>query len=185
MGVERDKTIDELLQGSRGVTIVATGRSPSSGCRVPATSALLTRWLSRLLLSSSVTLTRPFGLCRPATRTESRTVMRWVPCASPSGLALCSIPVERWRSAAAGSLERERLLESQPEDIVERGYFLIHEFFQHLGRGDSARAEETAARAVQIGSPLLRPRPDRSGVELPGPGHDLLRPYLGRAGIAR
>ncbi len=45
----------------------------------------------------------------------------------------------------------ERLLESQPEDIVERGYMLIHEFFQHLFRGDFARAEETAARVVQTG----------------------------------
>ena len=35
----------------------------------------------------------------------------------------------------------ERLLETEPEDIVERGYLLIHEFFQHLGRGDFARAE--------------------------------------------
>ena len=26
----------------------------------------------------------------------------------------------------------ERLLENQPDDIVERGYLLIHEFFQHL-----------------------------------------------------
>ena len=39
----------------------------------------------------------------------------------------------------------------QPEDIVERGYLLIHEFFQHLFRGDFARAEETAARVVQTG----------------------------------
>ena len=45
----------------------------------------------------------------------------------------------------------ERLLDDQPEDIVERGYLLIHEFFQHLFRGDFARAEETAARVVQTG----------------------------------
>ncbi len=45
----------------------------------------------------------------------------------------------------------ERLLESQPEDIVERGYLLIHEFFQHLFRGDFARAEDIAARVVQTG----------------------------------
>jgi DNA-binding CsgD family transcriptional regulator len=45
----------------------------------------------------------------------------------------------------------ERLLENQPEDIVERGYLLIHEFFQHLFRGDFARAEETAVRVVQTG----------------------------------
>jgi DNA-binding CsgD family transcriptional regulator/tetratricopeptide (TPR) repeat protein len=45
----------------------------------------------------------------------------------------------------------ERLLDDQPEDIVERGYLLVHEFFQHLFRGDFARAEETAARVVQTG----------------------------------
>ena len=77
--------------------------------------------------------------------------MRWVPCASPYGLALCSI--RRGEIAIGGGwvARAERLLEAQPEDIVERGYLLIHEFFQHLGRGDFARAEETAARAVQIG----------------------------------
>ena len=129
-------------------TSVATGRSPSSGCGVPATSPLLTRWLSRHLLISSVTLTRPSGRCRPATKTESRTVMRWVPCASPSGLASCSIREGRWRSEAAGSLEPTSSRD-QPEDVVERGYLLVHEFFQHLVRGDFARAEETAARVVR------------------------------------
>ena len=77
--------------------------------------------------------------------------MRWVPCASPSGLALCSI--RRGEIAIGGGwvARAQRLLEAEPEDIVERGYLLIHEFFQHIGRGDFARAEETAARAVQIG----------------------------------
>jgi DNA-binding CsgD family transcriptional regulator len=45
----------------------------------------------------------------------------------------------------------QRLLETEPDDIVERGYLLIHEFFQHLGRGDLARAGETAARVVETG----------------------------------
>ena len=44
-----------------------------------------------------------------------------------------------------------RLLETQPDDIVERGYLLTHEFFQHLGRGDFARAGETAAGMVETG----------------------------------
>jgi DNA-binding NarL/FixJ family response regulator len=55
-------------------------------------------------------------------------------------------------AVAGGWVARaHRLLESEPEDIVERGYLLIHEFFQCLGRGDLARAAETAARVVQIG----------------------------------
>ena len=45
----------------------------------------------------------------------------------------------------------QRLLESEPEDVVERGYLLIHEFYQHLSRGDFARAGETAARVVEAG----------------------------------
>jgi DNA-binding CsgD family transcriptional regulator/tetratricopeptide (TPR) repeat protein len=45
----------------------------------------------------------------------------------------------------------QRLLESEPEDVVERGYLFIHEFFQHLGRGDFARAGETAVRIVDTG----------------------------------
>ena len=45
----------------------------------------------------------------------------------------------------------QRLLETETEDVVERGYLLAHEFFQHLGRGDLARAAETAARVLQTG----------------------------------
>ncbi len=45
----------------------------------------------------------------------------------------------------------QRLLETENEDVVERGYLLAHEFFQHLGRGDFARAAETAARVVETG----------------------------------
>lgn len=30
----------------------------------------------------------------------------------------------------------ERLLEDQPEDVVERGYLRIHEFYRYLGQGD-------------------------------------------------
>ena len=45
----------------------------------------------------------------------------------------------------------QRLLETETEDVVERGYLLAHEFFQHLGRGDLGRAAETAARVLQTG----------------------------------
>jgi DNA-binding CsgD family transcriptional regulator/tetratricopeptide (TPR) repeat protein len=45
----------------------------------------------------------------------------------------------------------QRLLETETGDVVERGYLLAHEFFQHLGRGDLARAAETAARVLQTG----------------------------------
>ena len=45
----------------------------------------------------------------------------------------------------------QRLLETETEDVVERGYLLAHEFFQHLRRGDLPRAAETAARVVETG----------------------------------
>ena len=55
-------------------------------------------------------------------------------------------------AVASGWIARaHRLLESEPDDIVERGYVLVHQYFEHLGRGDVARAEETAGRMVQIG----------------------------------
>src|SRR5829696_5700806 len=45
----------------------------------------------------------------------------------------------------------QRLLETETEDVVERGYLLAHEFFQQLGRGDLARAAETAAQVLETG----------------------------------
>ena len=54
-------------------------------------------------------------------------------------------------AVAGGWIARaHRLLESEPEDVVERGYVLVHEYFGHLGRGDSVKAAETAGRIVQI-----------------------------------
>src|SRR5215204_4367489 len=54
-------------------------------------------------------------------------------------------------AVAGGWIARaHRLLESEPEDVVEGGYVLVHEYFEHLGRGDSVKAAETAGRIVQI-----------------------------------
>ena len=61
-------------------------------------------------------------------------------------------------AVASGWVARaHRLLESEPEDIAERGYLLVHEFFQHLGHGDLVRGAETAARMVQIGRRFHEP----------------------------
>jgi DNA-binding CsgD family transcriptional regulator/tetratricopeptide (TPR) repeat protein len=55
-------------------------------------------------------------------------------------------------AVGGGWVAREqRLLENETADVVERGYVLTHEFFQHLDRGDFARADETAARVVETG----------------------------------
>ena len=72
-----------------------------------------------------------------------------VRCAFWIGLVLAL----RGEQAVAGgwAARAQRLLEVEPEDIVERGYLLIHEFYAHFGRGDLARAEETGAEVVRIG----------------------------------
>ena len=55
-------------------------------------------------------------------------------------------------AVAGGWVARaQRLLASDPDDIVERGYLLIHEFYGHLGRGDFARAAETAGQVAEVG----------------------------------
>ena len=60
--------------------------------------------------------------------------------------------VQGEHAVGAGWVARaQRLLESQPEDIVERGYLLFHEFYGQLNRGDLASAAELAARMVETG----------------------------------
>jgi len=53
----------------------------------------------------------------------------------------------------------ERLLADQPEDVVERGYLLIHEFFRHLEHGDFPAAlrvgDEITEVARRFGDPDL------------------------------
>ena len=56
-----------------------------------------------------------------------------------------------WAVAAGWSARGQRILETAPEDVVQRGYLLVSECFAHLGRGDLVRAEEKAGRVVQIG----------------------------------
>jgi ATP/maltotriose-dependent transcriptional regulator MalT len=65
----------------------------------------------------------------------------------------------RGEQAVAGGwgARAHRILEAEPEDIVERGYLLIHEFYAHLGRGDLARAEETGAEVVRVGRRFADP----------------------------
>ena len=59
----------------------------------------------------------------------------------------------RGESAVGGGwvARAQRLLETESDDVVERGYLLADEFFQHLAGGDLARAAQTAARVVETG----------------------------------
>ena len=70
-------------------------------------------------------------------------------CAFWIGLVLAL----RGEQAVAGgwAARAQRLLEGEPEDIVDRGYLLIHEFYAHFGRGDLARAEEVGAAVARVG----------------------------------
>ena len=45
----------------------------------------------------------------------------------------------------------QRLMAEQPDDVVERGYLLVHEFFRHLGQQDFAGAQRTATAIVEAG----------------------------------
>jgi ATP/maltotriose-dependent transcriptional regulator MalT len=65
----------------------------------------------------------------------------------------------RGETAVGGgwSARAKRILETQPADVVERGYLLVHEFYQYLGRGDFARAAATAASMVDFGRRYQQP----------------------------
>jgi DNA-binding CsgD family transcriptional regulator len=45
----------------------------------------------------------------------------------------------------------QRLLADEPADVVERGYLLIHEMHQHIGRGDFPGALEIAPKITEYG----------------------------------
>ncbi len=150
MGVERDKTIDQLLQAREAFdrrdwalafdSLRRAGDLSPEDTMVLATAAVLT------------------GDADEAVRALQAGYQDRIRNSDGLGAARFAIWLgfvlnTRGEIAIGGGwvARAERLLEAQPEDIVERGYLLIHEFFQHIGRGDFARAEETAARAVQIG----------------------------------
>ncbi|HSU37050.1 MAG TPA: helix-turn-helix transcriptional regulator, partial [Propionibacteriaceae bacterium] len=44
-----------------------------------------------------------------------------------------------------------RLLQDEPEDVVERGYLLIHEMHRHIGQGDFQAALEIAPQIAHYG----------------------------------
>jgi ATP/maltotriose-dependent transcriptional regulator MalT len=150
MSVQRDKTVDVLLQAreayERRDWVVALDRLRGAGDLAPEdTMALAT---SAYLLGNVDEAVRALqgGYQDRIRNGDSLGAVRF---ASWLGLLLNV----RGESAVGGGwvARAQRLLESETEDVVERGYLLAHEFFQHLGRGDFARAAETAARVVETG----------------------------------
>ena len=175
----------DLRAGPRGLRSAGTGRRRSSGCRSPASSAPRTPWPSGPPRSWPATPTPPCGPGSTATRSgwSAGDGLGAVRCAFWIGLVLSL----RGEQAVAGRLGRpgpQRMLETEPEDIVERGYLLIHEFYAHLGRGDLARAEEIGAAGRAGRSPVRRPRPGRPRAGQHGPDGDLPGPGAGGSGPA-
>jgi ATP/maltotriose-dependent transcriptional regulator MalT len=150
MTVERDKTVDVLQQArdayERRDWVLALDRLRGAGDLAPEDSMALAT--SAYLLGNVDEAVRALqaGYQDRIRNGDSLGAARF---ASWLGLLLNA----RGESAVGGGwvARAQRLLESETEDVVERGYLLAHEFFQQLGRGDLASAAETAARVVETG----------------------------------
>jgi ATP/maltotriose-dependent transcriptional regulator MalT len=150
MSVERDETVDVLLQAreayERRDWVLALDRLRGAGDLAAEDSMALAT--SAYLLGNVDEAVRALqaGYQDRIRNGDSLGAARF---ASWLGLLLNA----RGESAVGGGwvARAQRLLESETEDVVERGYLLAHEFFQQLGRGDLARAAETAARVVETG----------------------------------
>jgi ATP/maltotriose-dependent transcriptional regulator MalT len=150
MTIERDKTVDVLQQARDAYEsrdwVLALERLRGAGDLAPEDSMALAT--SAYLLGNVDEAVRALqaGYQDRIRNGDSLGAARF---ASWLGLLLNA----RGESAVGGGwvARAQRLLESETEDVVERGYLLAHEFFQQLGRGDLASAAETAARVVETG----------------------------------
>ncbi|HET9560501.1 MAG TPA: helix-turn-helix transcriptional regulator, partial [Propionibacteriaceae bacterium] len=150
MGVGQDKTVDVLVQAraayERGDWVLAFDRLHEADDLGPedtmtlATSAYLSGNVDDAVRALQV------GYQDRIRNGESLGAVRF---ACWLGLVLNL----RGEIAVGGGwvARAQRLLETETEDVVERGYLLVHEFYQHLARGDLARAGETAVRLVDTG----------------------------------
>ena len=150
MGVQQDKTVDVLLQAreayERGDWVLAFDKLRGAADLGPKDSMALA---TSAYLSGNVDDAVRALQAGYQDRIRSGDSLGAVRFAFWLGLVL---NLRGEMAVGGGWIARaQRLLESEPEDVVERGYLLIHEFYQHLGRGDFARAGETAARVVEEG----------------------------------
>ena len=150
MGVQQDKTVDVLLQArvayERGDWVLAFNNLRGAADLGPKDSMALAT--SAYLLGNVDDAVRALQ-AGYQDRIRSGDSLGAVRFAFWLGLVL---NLRGEMAVGGGWIARaQRLLESETEDVVERGYLLIHEFYQHLGRGDFARAGETAARVVEEG----------------------------------
>ena len=150
MGVQQDKTVDVLLQArvayERGDWVLAFNNLRGAADLGPKDSMALAT--SAYLLGNVDDAVRALQ-AGYQDRIRSGDSLGAVRFAFWLGLVL---NLRGEMAVGGGWIARaQRLLESESEDVVERGYLLIHEFYQHLVRGDFARAGETAARVVEVG----------------------------------
>jgi DNA-binding CsgD family transcriptional regulator len=156
MGAERDKTVDELLQAReayerRDWAVALDGLRGMDQLRTDDTFALATAaYLMGDVDEAIRALQR--GYQDMINNADDRGAVRFA-------FWLALILNVRGETAVGGGwvARARRLLETQPEDIVERGYLLTHEFFQHLGHGDFGRAAESAAGMVDAGRRFSHP----------------------------
>jgi ATP/maltotriose-dependent transcriptional regulator MalT len=150
MGVGQDKTVDVLLQAreayERGDWVLAFDRLRGAGDLGPEDSKALAT--SAYLLGNVDDAVRALQAGYQDSIRDGDS-LRAVRFAFWLGLVLNL----RGETAVGGGwvARAQRLLEDVAEDVVERGYLLIHEFYQHLDRGDFARADATAAGVIETG----------------------------------
>jgi DNA-binding CsgD family transcriptional regulator len=167
MGIERDKTVDELLRAreayERHDWAVAFDRMSAVG-QLSAEDTLALATSAYLMGDVDQAVRALQGGYQDRIRSgDELGAVRFA-------LWLALVLNLRGEFAIGGGWvgRAQRLLENQPEDVVERGYLLLHEFFTHLGRGDLARAGEIAAQVLQAGRRFNDPDLTAQGLNCQG-----------------
>jgi DNA-binding CsgD family transcriptional regulator len=148
MGVERDRTIDQLLQAreafDRRDWALAFDSLRKAGDLAPDDRMALAR--AAYLMGDADEAIRALQTGYQD-RIQNGDALGAARFAGELGMVLI---YRNEMAVGSGWIARaQRLLETEG-DVVERGYVLIYEYFQDLSRGDLANAGETAARIVQI-----------------------------------
>ena len=150
MNVERDKTIDELLRAreayDRGDWAVAfdqlrtVDNLGADDTLALATSAYLTGDVDQAVRALQA------GYQEMIKNGDTRKAVRFA-------FWLALILNLRGEAAISGGwvARAQRLLENERDDVVERGYLLVHHFFEQVDHGDYAKAGETVVQVVDSG----------------------------------
>jgi DNA-binding CsgD family transcriptional regulator/tetratricopeptide (TPR) repeat protein len=150
MSVERDKSIDELLRAreayDRGDWAVAFDQLRTVGNL--SADDILALATSAYLMGNADEAVRVLqgGYQEMIKNGDTRGAVRFA-----FWLALI-LNLRREAAISGGWAARaQRLLENETDDIVERGYLLVHDFFRQVDRQEFAGASETVVRIVACG----------------------------------